>query len=359
MNSKLNFSFASTQKIITKLTQLDTFKGKWKDIERDNDPILTKLRKVATVQSVGASTRIEGSTLSDREVADLVENLEINKLKDRDEQEVAGYKETLDIIIEQYAELELREYNIFALHNALMRYSSKDQKHRGRYKQLSNKVVAQLPDGTYSTIFNTTEPYLVKKEMEELLVWFHAEATGEIFHPLLRIGAFIYEFLSIHPFQDGNGRLSRLLTTLLLLRSDYSFVQSISFENQIELHKDEYYQALMEGQRNRYQANEIIEKWILYFLNNLIVLTEKVWIKYETGVAEREILGVRETYLNQRQRQILDFLHRQNEPISSREISEQFPEISKHTLRHDLRILAEKELMIKRGRGRGTSYQKA
>lgn len=358
MNNKLNFTFATTQSVIKKLTQLDTFRGKWKDIEATADPILTKLRKIATVQSIGASTRIEGSTLSDREVASLVENLEINKLKDRDEQEVAGYKETLDIIVGQYSELELREYNIFALHNSLMRYSTKDQRHRGRYKQLSNKVVAQLPDGSYSTIFNTTEPYLVKKEMEELLTWFHAEETEENFHPLLRIGGFIYEFLSIHPFQDGNGRLSRLLTTLLLLRADYSFIKSISFENQIELRKDEYYQVLMEGQKNRYRQNEIIEKWILYFLNNLVALTDKVLIKYETGVAEREILGVRDAYLNERQQRILAFINQQNAPISSGNIRERFSGISKHTLRRDLRILLENKLIQKQGRGRGTSYQK-
>ena len=227
MDSKLRFDFKITQQVIKKIGFIDSFKGYWVNIEVGESKYLKELRRIATIQSIGSSTRIEGVKLTNTEIEALLHNLEITKLRSRDEQEVFGYYEALETILENHENIELTEGNVFSLHNLLLKFSDKDQNHRGRYKQLSNKVVVRYPGGSQRVIFNTTEPFLVKKEMETLISWTNKNlGKGEI-HPLITIGTFVYEFLSIHPFQDGNGRLSRLLTSLLLLKNGYHFIQYI------------------------------------------------------------------------------------------------------------------------------------
>jgi len=163
----------------------------------------------------------------------------------------------------------------------LLQYSTKDERHRGKYKNLSNKVVAKYPDGTQKILFNTTEPYLVDNEMTDLLSWSIRQFESELIHPLIIIALFVYEFLSIHPFQDGNGRLSRLLTTFLLLKFDYQFIKFVSFENIIEQKKKSYYEVLMDGQKDRNSENEKIDKWIIFFLKSMESMIYILEEKYE------------------------------------------------------------------------------
>ncbi|MCD8528826.1 MAG: Fic family protein, partial [Chitinophagales bacterium] len=244
--NKLNFDFAINQQILKLIGNIDVFKGKWNISEKQENNYLKELRKIATIESIGSSTRIEGSTMTDQEVKDLLNDVKITKLQNRDEQEVFGYYEVLELIYESYDNIQLSENYIKQLHQLLLKHSTKDERHRGAYKYLSNKVVATYPNGKQKTIFATTEPALVDAEMRELIEWTDLQLKQEAIHPLIIIGSFIYDFLSIHPFQDGNGRLSRLLTTLCLLQNDYSFIQYISFENHIEQNKKEYYEAINE-----------------------------------------------------------------------------------------------------------------
>ncbi len=202
------------------------------------------MRKIATIESIGSSTRIEGETLTDQEVKELLKDIKITKLKTRDEQEVIGYYEVLELIYDNYADIRLSENYIKQLHQMLLKYSIKDERYRGTYKFLTNKVVATHPTGEQRTIFATTEPAWVATEMQELTEWTNEQLEYKSIHPLIIIASFIYDFLSIHPFQDGNGRLSRLLTTLCLLQNNYSFIQYISLENHIEQNKKAYYEAL-------------------------------------------------------------------------------------------------------------------
>ena len=171
MDKKLRFDFATTQKIINKIGFIDSFKGKWTNLEIRESKYLRELKRIATIQSIGSSTRIEGVTLTNEEIETLLSNLKINKLKSRDEQEVFGYYEALEVILANYKSINVSEGSIFNLHNLLLKFSQKDQSHRGQYKQLSNKVVARYPGGEQRVIFNTTEPFLVKKEMENLMIW--------------------------------------------------------------------------------------------------------------------------------------------------------------------------------------------
>jgi len=346
--NKLNFDFQTNQKILNLISQIDLYKGKWNIIEKQENIYLKELRKIATIESIGSSTRIEGGTLTDKEIEELLKNVKITKLKTRDEQEVIGYYDTLEIIYENYDNIRLTENYIKQLHQNLLRYSDKDTRHRGEYKSLSNKVVANYPGGIQKVIFNTTEVHLVKTEMNDLIIWTNEQfEKGEI-HPLIIVANLIYEFLSIHPFQDGNGRLSRLLTTLVLLQKDYMFIQYVSFENLIEKTKKEYYQALMEGQKNRNKGNENISKWILYFLDKLNILTQRLDAKYD-------VFKSKGGYLNERQKEIKEYLIK-NQPLKISDIAKRFESININTIKKDLQYMKREQIIISVGKGKGTVY---
>ena len=349
MEEKLNFSFKKTQEILKKISEIDQFKGKWLAIRNEENQYLKELKRIATIMSIGSSTRIEGAKLSDEEIEKLLNNMQINNLESRDEQEVAGYYNVLDTIIENNRDIMLSESHIFQLHNLLLKFSTKDSRHRGKYKNLSNKVVAKYPDGQEQVIFDTTAPYLVKIEMSELLKWTNDAFNEGIIHPLLIISLFIYEFLSIHPFQDGNGRLSRLITTLLLLKSEYHFIQFISFEHLIEKRKKEYYRVLMECQKKRVKGKmEKIEKWVVFFIDcisNLIVQFEKKYTSYKS------VGG----YLNERQKSILSII-KKKQPVRLADVFGLLKDVSINTIRKDLKYLVIEGFLRKTGKNKGTSY---
>ena len=345
---KLNFDFITNQKILQLISYIDGFKGKWNIVENKENRYLKELRKIATIESIGSSTRIEGATLTDKEVEELLDNIEITKLKSLDEQEVIGYYEVLELVYDNYSDIHLSESYIKQLHQMLLKYSNKDERHRGTYKFLSNKVVATYPTGEQRTIFATTEPALVAGEMQELIEWTNEQWEQKNIHQLIVIGSFIYDFLSIHPFQEGNGRLSRLLTTLCLLQRDYAFIQYISFENHIEQQKKVYYEALMNGQKNRGTENERIELWLIFFLESLKTLTEKLEQKYD-------VFKSKGGYVNDRQKLINNFII-ENQPIKVSDLSRQFPEIGLSTLKKDLQYLRDEQVLTMIGKGKGTVY---
>jgi len=346
--NKLNFDFQTNQKILNLISQIDLYKGKWNIIEKQENIYLKELRKIATIESIGSSTRIEGCTLTDKEIEELLNDVKISKLKTRDEQEVIGYYDTLEIIYENYDNISLSENYIKQLHQNLLRHSDRDTRHRGEYKSLSNKVVANYPGGIQKVIFNTTEVHLVQNEMNDLITWTNEQfGKGEI-HPLIIIANSVYEFLSIHPFQDGNGRLSRLLTTLVLLQKDYMFIQYVSFENLIEKSKKEYYQALMEGQKNRNKENENISKWTLYFLDKLSMLTQRLDAKYD-------VFKSKGGYLNERQKEIKKYLI-SNQPLKISDIAKRFENININTIKKDLQYMKREQIIISVGKGKGTVY---
>ena len=224
-----------TWELLQALSRVDRFAGEWASIERREGRSLKHLKSIATIQSVGASTRIEGSRLDDAAVDALLAQLDITKLEDRDQQEVAGYFEALDTLSEAYADIRIGESELKHLHKLTLQYSTKDAWHRGGYKQRSNAVEATLPDGSRTVVFTTTPPGVETEDaMRALVAWY---GQSDAVHPLVRVAAFCYEFVTIHPFQDGNGRLSRLLATLLLLQQGYPWVQYVSFEHEIERRK--------------------------------------------------------------------------------------------------------------------------
>lgn len=348
INQKLEFKGSVYHLIMLKLSLIDSFKGSWELLELKNSRHLKELRQIATIKSIGSSTRIEGAALTDIEVEDLLKSIKITKLTTREQQEVVGYYETLEIILENYTDIEFTERYIHQLHGILLKHSGKDQSHKGKYKSISNQVVVNYPDGSQRTIFKTTDPSMTAKEMKELLIWVNERFDKSDMHPVLIIATFVYEFLSIHPYQDGNGRLSRLLTTLLLMRRGYDFTQYVSFENIIEEQKEDYYRVLMDGQKNRYKNTEKIDKWILFFLESLVTLINRLEAKYE-------IFNKLAKELNERQRSVLEFVKRQ-EIVRMSDLDEEFKDYSRNTLKKDMIYLVNEGLLMKTGERKGTRY---
>ncbi|MBN2715275.1 MAG: Fic family protein, partial [Deltaproteobacteria bacterium] len=234
-----------THELLTAIGEIDEFKGRWEALGNLAPERLSALKRIATIESVGSSTRIEGVKLTDEEVERLLSGLEVHSFRSRDEQEVAGYADVMELIFESYADMELSENIIRQLHGMLLRYSEKDGRHRGKYKTVSNNVEAFDEMGrSIGIIFETASPFDTPRLMETLISWTNDALKKKKDHPLLVIATFVVRFLAIHPFQDGNGRLSRALTTLLLLRAGYLYVPYSSLERIVEDSKNDYYQAL-------------------------------------------------------------------------------------------------------------------
>lgn len=329
-------------KLLTELSKIDRFDASWATIEKREGATLKQLKSIATVRSVGASTRIEGSKMTDDEVAVLIEKLSISKLEERDEQEVIGYFETLETIAENFESITISENQIKNLHKILMLHGDKDTWHRGNYKQVSNAVEVNLVDGTKQIIFRTTEPGLATQDaMMQLFDWYHNDKETI---PLVKTALFVYEFLSIHPFQDGNGRLSRLIGSLLLLKNGYSWIQYVSFEHEIENRKSEYYKVLMQTQRSR--PGENVTDWLTFFISCLINIQEQLIIKLEENRTDEPI--------SQREKRILFFIQN-HAGCGSGEIAKKL-DMALPTVKKSLAVLVLKGNITKEGRGKSTGY---
>lgn len=250
------------------IARIDERKGQWRSAGMLSPQVLGRLQRSVLVTSTGASTRIEGARLSDEEVEQLMRGLAMRKLADRDAQEVRGYYEVLQLVFDSWASIELSENQIKQLHDLLLRYASKDERHRGGYKAMENKVEMTDNSGhVMGVLFETTPAYLTAKEMSELVTWTQEALEAGEHHPLLVIGNFVVEFLKIHPFLDGNGRLSRVLTNLLMLRAGYSYLPYVSHEHLIEASKTDYYLALRRSQTTFHTELETIQPWLEFFLH--------------------------------------------------------------------------------------------
>ncbi len=341
-NNVYNFKIDINWELINVVSQIDRFDASWSTIEKKEGQSLKQLKSIATVRSVGASTRIEGSKMSDEEVTVLLQELDIAKLEDRDSQKVVGYFNAFDIIAESYKNIDISENSLKNLHNILLKYSKKDEWHKGKYKQHSNAVEANYPDGTKQIVFQTTEAgFATENAMEKLIDWYNNDSTT---HPLVKCSLFTYEFLSIHPFQDGNGRLSRLISSLLLLKNGYNWIQYVSFEHEIENRKPEYYSVLMSCQSQR--PNENVSEWGNFFFDALKNIQEQLMLKLnQSGV---------EIQLSPREKSILTFIGN-NVGCKSGEIAKKLG-IPSPTIKRILPELIEKNLIEKYGIGPSTNY---
>ncbi len=261
--------------IIQKIAEIENLKGQWTSGAKLGPQVLGRLKKSVLITSTGASTRIEGSRLEDRDVEKYMKGLDIKKFRDRDKQEVRGYFELLNNVFDSWRSISLSENTIKHFHKETLKYVEKDERHRGEYKKQENKVVMVDAEGKHlGVVFDTTAPYLTEKEMREIVEWTKNALKEKTYHPLLVIGNFVIEFLKIHPFIDGNGRLSRILTNFLLLKNGYAYIPYVSHEKLIEDSKSDYYLALRKSQKTFKGKKEDIHQWLNFFLDLLLEQSE-------------------------------------------------------------------------------------
>jgi Fic family protein len=348
--NRFNKRIKLSPKILGKIAKIDEFKGLWHGSLRLSPQILGRLKSSVIITSTGASTRIEGSRMSDDEVARLLRGLKSTPPKNRDEEEVAGYADLLGRIFDNYKALKLTESNILHFHSILLQFSKKDQLHRGKYKTGDNAVALRDDNGVEHVLFNPTKPYLVRPEMEAIISWANEQLEKGELHPILIIANLVFEFLAIHPFKDGNGRLCRALTNLLLLRSDYSYTPYVSLDEIIEDRKDDYYMALRAVQNNHKTNHEDITPWLNYLLDALTTQATKA---KELMDAEKP-----EMLLSERQAQIFAVL-KDGELLGVAEIDKRLNgAVPQVTIKQALARLVFYRLIERFGQGRGVRYKK-
>lgn len=337
-----------TPEILKHIAEIDEFKGAWTAIGRISPDRLTSLRRVATIESIGSSTRIEGAKLTDKGVERLLGNLEIKELTSRDEEEVAGYADVMELVFANWQEIELSENHIKHLHRDLLKYSSKDERHRGAYKTLDNHVEAFTPDGeSLGVVFQTATPFDTPRQMTELVEWMQDKLESGELHPLIMISIFIVVLLAIHPFQDGNGRLSRILTTLLLLRAGYAYVPYSSLESVVERSKEQYYLTLRQTQGTIRTDTPDWQPWLSFFLKSLVAQKKALEKKIER---ERLILGD----LPELSVQILE-LCRERGRVTVAEVHK-VTGANRNTIKDHVKALTRAGHLEQHGAGRGTWY---
>ena len=341
-------SLQITPEVLSLIARIDEFKGAWRALGTLAPDRLSALRRVATIESIGSSTRIEGSRLSDREVEKLLSNLEIKSFETRDEQEVAGYAELMDLVFSSWQDIPFNENHVKQLHQTLLRHSEKDERHRGQYKTNSNSVAAFDESGKQiGIVFETASPFDTPRLMAELVSWVVHERDKALLHPLLIISIFVVVFLEIHPFQDGNGRLSRVLTTLLLIQAGYAYVPYSSLESVIEINKEAYYLALRQTQGTIRTETPNWQPWLVFFLRSLAEQVRRLEKKVER---EKIVLAA----MPELSLQIIEFAREHGRITMAEAIK--LTGAGRNTLKQHLRSLVEHGDLDPHGQGRGAYY---
>ena len=338
-----------TPEILSLIARIDEFKGAWRALGTLAPERLSALRRMATIESIGSSTRIEGSKLTDREVEKLLSNLTIQSFETRDEQEVAGYAELMDLVFISWRDIPFNENHVKQLHQILLRHSEKDARHRGQYKTNSNSVAAFDENGVQiGIVFETASPFDTPGLMAELVTWVNNERDKAHLHPLLIIAIFVVVFLEIHPFQDGNGRLSRVLTTLLLIQAGYAYVPYSSLESVLELNKEAYYLALRQTQGSIRSDAPNWQPWLVFFLRSLAEQVRR--LEKKVG-RERIVLAA----LPDLSLQIVEFAREHGRITIGDAIK--LTGVSRNTLKLHFRNLVERGHLNQQGSGRGVWYE--
>ncbi len=338
-----------TPEILSLIAKIDEFKGAWRTLGTLAPDRLSALRRVATIESIGSSTRIEGSRLSDRDVKRLLSNLQIKSFSTRDEQEVAGYAELMERVFTSWQDIPFTENYVKQLHQILLHLSEKDMRHRGSYKTSSNSVVAFDENGVQiGVVFQTATPFDTPRLMTELVAWVQVEREAGHLHPLLIIALCVVVFLEIHPFQDGNGRLSRAITTLLLMQAGYTYVPYSSLESVIEQNKEDYYLALRQTQGTIRTESPNWQPWLVFFLRSLSEQVRRLEKKVER---EKLVLAT----LPDLSLAVVEFAREHGRVTIGEAIK--LTGASRNTLKQHFRALVERGNLNQHGSGRGVWYE--
>jgi Fic family protein len=348
--NRFNKRIPLTQDILARIAKIDQFKGLWQGSLRLSPQILGRLKSFVIITSTGASTRIEGAKMTDEEIARFLRGLNAKSPKGRDQEEVAGYADLIGRIFDNWKTIKLTEGWIQQFHGILLQFSEKDKLHKGKYKSGENTVVMENDNKEQVVLFDPTPAFLVQAEMREAIEWANNELEKGDIHPLLVIANFIFEFLAIHPFSDGNGRVSRALTHLLLLHAGYSYVPYVSLDEVIEQTKAEYYIALRATQKNHKTEAENIGPWVEYFLTALTEQTERARKIMDEDQPEK--------LLSEKQKEVFDLFGEGKTMGVAEVVALLEGKMQRETVKQGLSRLVKLKLLERVGQGRGTRYVK-
>lgn len=335
--------------IWNKIAQIDELKGQWTGGIHLSPQVLGRLKQSVLITSTGASTRIEGAHLSDEDVEKLMRGISIQRFQDRDKQEAQGYYELLRNVFEAWRHIRFSEGMIKHSHKELLKYVAKDTLHRGEYKKTENKVhMVDASGKSIAVLFDTTPAYLTAKEMQELVEWTQDALIKNKIHSLLVIGNFLVEFLMIHPFQDGNGRLSRILTNLLLLQRGYLYMPYISHEKLVEDNKTDYYMALRKSQKTLKTKKENVVPWLDFFLSMILEQSKRA-----VALLSKEAV---EKLFSPKQLLVLEYFQKADE-VTPGELSRKL-KIARPTINQILSRLLQFKKIERIGLGRSTRYRR-
>lgn len=259
-----------SHQLIGMIRQIGEHKGKQSLYQHQAPQMLENLRHVAVIQSTESSNRLEGITADFRRIKDLVE--EKTTPTDRTEGEIAGYRDVLNTIHSNHKNIPIKTQIVLQLHRDLMKYAGKEG---GRWKSVSNEIVALNPDGTKTIRFQPVAPFQTSEYMAKLHLSFDAAIKEQDIDPLILISLYILDFLCIHPFLDGNGRMARLLTILLLYHNDYEVGRYISLERIVEQTKESYYDTLYQSSREWHKGRHNALPWMEYLMSTVLAAYEE------------------------------------------------------------------------------------
>lgn len=318
------------------------YKGKQELYQALKPESFEKLAAVARVQSIGSSNKIEGIETTDARLEALAAG-EVEP-RNRNECEIAGYRYVLDLIHERYAHIPVTPNVILQLHRDL--YSMEEASFAGRWKYSDNAIVERLPDGRLQTRFEPTSAAATPEAVESLCQTYNESIRQGVFSPLLCVAQFVFDFVSIHPFVDGNGRMSRLFMLLLLYQNGYLVGKYSSLEGKIECTKQTYYEVLRESSAGWAVRENDYLPFVTYFLG--IVLSCYRELDEKLSIVNAS---------NSNEDLIRNCLAKAIVPISKREIERSCPMLSTRTIERTLQKMAKEGAVLKIGAARATCYQ--
>ena len=329
--------------LITIIRQIGEYKGKQELYKKQAPEMLENLRHVAIIQSTESSNRLEGITADIQRIKDLVE--EKTKPANRSEAEIAGYRDVLSTVQANYEHIPFNKSVLLQFHRDLMKYAGKEG---GRWKSVSNEITEILPDGTKKIRFVPVAPHLTPDYMQTLHERYESVSKEGDIDPLILIALYVLDFLCIHPFLDGNGRMARLITLLLLYRNGYEVGRYISLERVIEQTKESYYETLQKSSQGWHKGKHDALPWVEYALSTILAAYKEFESRF-AGVSKGRGSKT-DIVMNAIDSIVGDF--------SVSDLEKACPDVSVDMIRHVLKKLKKDDRISSLGKGRFARWRK-